>query len=209
APWLPGCFPRGADFWRTVGMGAAVFCLGHFLQIAGIQRSTASDASVLIALDPLVSTIGAALFLKEHVPARRWLGLGLAIAGVTLMSLWQSDTPLPGLLANLLILLSFVTEAVWSVVGKPLITRWGIPRITLLALASGTVCNMLLLAVTPGDHAGAFARLGTEGWLSLAALGVVLTAFGYSAWHWVIRDVPVSLAALTVYLQPVLALAMA
>lgn len=202
-PWLPGRMPRGRDFGRTVLMGVAVFTVGHLLQIGGIQGSEASDASILLALDPLVSSLGAALFLHERIPGRRWIGFALAILGVALMSLWKRAAPLPGLLANLLILLSFVSEAVWSVMGKPLIGRWGIPKVTGLALAAGTLANGLLLLPDAGEHAAAFGRLSPEGWGVLAFFGVVLTAFGYSAWYLVIRDVPVSVASMTIYLQPI------
>lgn len=209
-PWLPGLLPRGRDFWRTCIMGVAVFNLGHWCQIAGIQRSQASDSSILLALDPLVSTLGAALFLREYVPTKRWLGFACAILGVVVMSVWQRSAPLPGLLANLLIVLSFVAESVWSVMGKPLVERWGIPKVTALALGAGTVANLIAwLASLPGTTQPALPSLGTTAWVTLALLGILFTAFGYSVWYVVIRETPVSVAALTIYLQPLLGTGMA
>lgn len=203
-PWLPGRLPRGRDFWRACLMGVAVFNLGHLAQIAGIQRSQASDSSILLALDPLVSTIGAALFLQERVPGRRWLGFGLGMLGVGLLSLWHRAAPLPGLIANCLIVLSFIAEACWSVVGKPLIGRWGIPKVAALALAAGTLANAATLALLPTARPHALPALSSVEWVTLAALGVVFTAFGYCIWFVVIRETPVSLASLTIYLQPVI-----
>lgn len=208
-PLLPGRLPRGRDLLRTLVMGAVVFTLGPFLQIGGIQRSLASDASILLALDPLVSTLGAALFLHERIPGRRWLGFALAVAGVALMSLWHRDAPLPGLAANLLILLSFTTEAAWSVMGKPLIHRWGILKVTTLALAAGSTLNLLLLVPRAPDHLARFAALPPGSWAALAILGMVLTSLGYSIWYLVIREAPVSVASMTIYLQPILGTIMA
>jgi len=201
--WLPGKMPRGRDFWLTCCMGVVVFTVGHALQIAGIQRSRASDASILLALDPLVSSLGAALFLHEPIPGRRWAGFALAILGVAGMSLWTGGGGLPGLLANLFIVLSFVSEAVWSVMGKPLIRTWGIPKVAALALLAGTTANGLLLAPDIPRHASAIQNLPASAWLTLAFLGIVLTAFGYCAWYVVIREAPVSLASMTIYLQPI------
>lgn len=203
-PWLPGRFPRGWDFWRTCVMGVVVFCLGPLCQVGGIQKSQASDASILLALDPLVSILAAALFLGEAIPGRRWLGFALAVTGVALMSLGQGELRLPGLLANLLIVLSFVTEAVWSVMGKPLIGQWGIPKVTTLALAAGTAANMLLVWLMPSERPAGYGQLTAGGWVALAFLGLVLTAFGYNAWFVVIREAPVSVASMTIYLQPVI-----
>lgn len=208
-PFLPGRLPRGMDFWKTVVMGVAVFNVGHLLQIAGIQLSSASDGSILLALDPLVSSLGAALFLHERIPFRRWIGFALGMAGVALMSLGQGAAIVPGFLANLLIVLSFISEAVWSVMGKPIINRWGIPKVALLALAAGTLANGCLLLGDSQAHWRRFEALSLAAWVSLAVLGVVLTAFGYSAWYLVIRETPVSVAAMTVYLQPVIGTALA
>lgn len=209
-PWLPGLLPRGRDFWRTCLMGVAVFHLGHWCQIAGIQRSQASDSSILLALDPLVSTLGAALFLREYVPTQRWLGFACAILGVVVMSVWHRTAPLPGLLANLLIVLSFVAESVWSVMGKPLVGRWGIPKVTALALGAGTVANLLAwLASLPETTRPVIPQLNITAWTTLALLGILFTAFGYSVWYLVIRETPVSVAALTIYLQPLLGTGMA
>jgi drug/metabolite transporter (DMT)-like permease len=202
-PWLPGEIPRGRDFWRTVIMGITVFTVGHQFQIQGMQRSGASDAAILLVLDPLVSSLGAALFLHERIPGKRWAGFALAIAGVSLMSLWNRSAPLPGLIANLMIVLSFVSEAVWSVMGKPLVSRWGIPKVTALALAAGTLTNGLMLLPDAAGHGARIAALSWEAWGWLAFLGIVLTAIGYSVWYVVIQEVPVSVAAMTIYLQPV------
>jgi drug/metabolite transporter (DMT)-like permease len=208
-PWLPGSLPRGRDFWRTLLMGVAVFNVGHLLQIGGFQLSHASDASIVLALDPLVCSIGAALFLQELIPGRRWAGFATAISGVACLSLWRQEAPLSGFAANLLIVLSFVSEALWSVMGKPLVTRWGIPKVTTLALAAGTIANLATLAPNAGRHWEAFSSLNAGLWLMMAAVGIFLTAFGYSAWHLVIRDVPVSMASMTVYLQPLVGTALA
>jgi len=208
-PWLPGKLPRGLDFWRTAIMGIIVFTVGHQFQVLGMQRSGASDAAILLALDPLVSSLGAALFLHERIPGKRWTGFALAIVGVSLMSLWNRSAPLPGLVANLMIVLSFVSEAVWSVMGKPLVSRWGIPKVTALALAAGTLANGLMLLPDAPAHGAHIAALSWEAWGWLAFLGIVLTAIGYSVWYVVIRDVPVSVASMTIYLQPVVATVLA
>ncbi|HMO87236.1 MAG TPA: DMT family transporter, partial [Lacipirellulaceae bacterium] len=88
-PWLPGALPRGWDLLRAVIMGFVVFTVGHRLQAAGVQLGSASDASVLLALDPFITSLGAALFLHEKVPGRRWAGFAVAMVGVAVMSLWR------------------------------------------------------------------------------------------------------------------------
>ena len=73
-PLMPGKSPRGRDLLKTVLMGLLVFVCAPRLQVIATQAGQAGDMSVLVALEPLVTTVGAALFLREHVPANRWFG---------------------------------------------------------------------------------------------------------------------------------------
>src|SRR4030095_13147136 len=78
------------------------------------------------------------------------------------------------------------------------------------ALAAGTMVNALWFAGGAWRSSSlSFPRLDLHDWLVLAFLGVVLTAFGYSAWYMVIREAPISIAAVTIYLQPLVGTAVA
>src|SRR5207249_10596939 len=112
-PWLPGRGPRGGDVIRAALLGLLVFCLAPRLQIEGVHRGQAGDTSLLLALDPLITSLAAAIFLRERVPARRWWGCTLGMMGVVLLSqVWREGVrPLQGLMANLLFISSFFGEA--------------------------------------------------------------------------------------------------
>src|SRR5260370_31741329 len=81
-PWLPGKTPRGIDLVKTIVMGLVVFMLGHRLQVYGTQIGSAGNSSVLMAVEPLVTSVGAAIFLREHIRRRRWRWCGLGMLGV-------------------------------------------------------------------------------------------------------------------------------
>jgi drug/metabolite transporter (DMT)-like permease len=200
-PWLPGSGPRGRDLVRCLLMGVVVFCLAPRLQVEGVQRGLAADGSVLVALEPLVTSVAAALWLGEHVAPRRWLGFALGMGGVLCMAeVWRPGFRLPGLVPNLLIVGSFFCEATYSVMGKPLLGRVGLHKVVGVALAGGTAANLLwdgdrTLSLAPG--------LSGQAWGWLLYLAVVLTVFGYCFWFVVIREVEVNVAALTIFAQPV------
>ena len=62
-PWLRGRGPKFSDLPRLATMGVIVFCLAPRLQIEAVHRGQAGDTSLLLALDPLIVAIAAALFL--------------------------------------------------------------------------------------------------------------------------------------------------
>src|SRR5439155_14434674 len=90
-PLLPGKAPRGVALLRTWVMGLIVFVLGHRLQVLGNQLGSAGNSSVLMAVEPLLTSIAAALFLREQVTGRRWIGFGLGMLGVLLLNgVWRA-----------------------------------------------------------------------------------------------------------------------
>ncbi len=206
-PWLPGAAPRGRNLLTTCALGVVVFVLGHRLQVFANSISTASDSSVLMALEPLVTAVAAALFLREHIGPRRWLGFAFGLVGVALLKgVWRADFHWLSLGASLIFMSCFVCESAFSVIGKPVIHRAGPMKMVALALAAGTVVNLLI----DGSHTlRAAAQLSGQAWLIMLTLALVCTSFGYCFWFLVIRESDVSVAALTIFAQPVFGVVLA
>jgi drug/metabolite transporter (DMT)-like permease len=206
-PWLPGRAPRGWDLVKTLAMGLIIFVLGQRLQVLGNQLGSAGNSSVLMAVEPLLASLGAAIFLHEHIGPRRWTGFGLGMFGVVLLNgVWRHDFQPAGLLASLIFMSSFLCETAYSIIGKPVIQRAGLMKVLTLALVAGTLANLLI----DGPKTLAAARLMPwPAWLWLGYLAFVCTVVGYSAWFVVIREAEVNVAALTIFIQPVAGVAVA
>jgi drug/metabolite transporter (DMT)-like permease len=206
-PWLPGLAPRGRDLVRIMVMGVIVFVFAPRFQVAGVQMGQATDASVLMALDPLVTSLAAAMFLRENIGLRRWMGFLLGVTGAVLMAeVWRPEFHLLALTASALILLSYFFEAAYSVMGKSVLDRAGLFKILAVALMSGTAVNLFVDG--PSTIRAATAMPGWA-WLLLAYLSLICTLAGYSLWFAVIRETEVNVAALTIFIQPVVGAAVA
>jgi drug/metabolite transporter (DMT)-like permease len=206
-PWLPGPAPRGRDLWLTCLMGLLLFVLGQRLQVYGNQLGRAGDSAVLMAFEPLITSIMAGAFLQERIGPRRWAGFGLGLGGVALLHrVWRSDFQWAGLGASLIFVSSFVCEAAYSVLGKPIVGRASIMKMLAISLGVGTVANLL---IDGRSTAAAASTLPVEGWILLLALATICTAIGYSIWFVVIRECPVNVAALTIFAQSVFGVGLA
>src|SRR5882724_130523 len=205
--WLPGRAPRGRDLLKTVLMGLVVFTLGHRLQVYGNKLSTAGNTSVLMAVEPLLTSVAAAIFLREHIGPRRWVGFALGMFGVVVLNgFLRGDVQWGGVFASLIFISSFICETCYSIMGKPLIERSGMMKILTLALIFGTMGNLLI----DGPHTlKAALALPLRCWWLIVLLSVVCTAFGYAFWFVVIRETDVNVAALTIFAQPVAGVALA
>ena len=206
-PLLSGQAPRGRDLWKTIGMGLIVFVLAPRLQVAGVQRGQAGDAAVLMALEPLITSIAAALFLHEHIGPRRWVGFSLGLLGVVVMAqVWQPDFRLPGLMANTLFVASFFCEAAYSVIGKPILARAGLMKVLAVALLAGAVVNG---AIDGRQTLASAQALPPSAWWLIAYLSLICTLIGYVVWFVVIRETEVNVTVMTVFIQPVVGVVIA
>jgi drug/metabolite transporter (DMT)-like permease len=188
-------------------MGLLLYVFGQRLQVYGNNLGTATNSSVLMALDPLVTSVGAALFLHEHLGPRRMAGFALGLCGVAILNrIWRPDFHWTGLAGSLIFVSSFVLEAAYSIIAKPIIARASLMKMLALSLLVGTAVNLVI----DGPQTVAMARdLSLKTWLLLLYLAVVCTAVGYGVWFVVIRECPVNLAGLTIFAQSVFGAAIA
>jgi drug/metabolite transporter (DMT)-like permease len=200
-PLLPGVAPKGRDLALTCLMGLLLYVLGQRLQVYGNQIGTAGNTAVLIAFEPLLVSVAAGIFLREHLGPRRLAGFCLGMLGVGLLNgLWRADFRWSGLSASLLVLGSFVFEAAYTVMGKPIVLRASAMKMLAISLLVGTAANLLI----DGSSTFTAARaLSPKAWALVALLAVVCTAVGYTVWFVVIRECPINVAALTVFAQSV------
>jgi drug/metabolite transporter (DMT)-like permease len=205
--WVP---PR--DAWPSLAlMGFVGIVLQQALQAYGLTLTSAVHTGWLIGLTPIWSALLAALVLHERFGPRKMAGLVLGFAGavvvVTRGHLSADLAALPSTRGDLLILLSTVNWAVYSVLGHPTLRRLGAPRATLGAMASG----WLLLAV-PVAWTGAwrdYARLGVTGWAAVLFLGIACSGLGYLFWYAALEKIEASRVAALLYLEPLVTLASA
>ncbi len=200
-PWLPGRTPRGRDLGMCALMGLIVFTLGHRLQVYGNLLGSAGNSSVLMAVEPLLTAVAAAIFLREHIAPQRWVGFSLGIVGVALLNrVWADDFKWAGLTASVVFIASFLSEAAYSIMGKPLMERVGPMKILAVSLVAGTLAN---LAIDGPTTIAAAAKMPASAWAWVAYLSILCTSLGYGLWLVVIRETDVNLTAMTILAQPV------
>jgi drug/metabolite transporter (DMT)-like permease len=206
-PWYRGTTPRGRDLFLACVMGLFVFVVGQRLQVYGNQLGTAGNSAVLMSVEPLVASLAAALFLRERIGPRRLAGFALGMCGVAVLNgAWRKDFQWTGLVPSLIFVSSFVAEAAYSVIGKPIIARASVMKTLTLSLLAGTAANLLI----DGPQTLHAARtLPLQAWVLLFSLAIICTAIGYSVWFIVIRECPVNVAALTIFTQSVFGVAIA
>ncbi len=187
------------------GWGGPVALAAYMLGFSLAYRSLDAGIGALILFGGVQITMFAAAVVQTGgVPARRWVGAGVALAGLGYL-LWPGDAAAVDLPAALLMAVAALGWGIYSVLGR----RTSDP------LAATAVNFALCLPVTalglvwaePGALPAALAGSGPAG-LGLAALsGAVTSGMGYALWYAVLPRLATTTAAVAQLSVPVIAVA--
>jgi drug/metabolite transporter (DMT)-like permease len=196
----------GADRWRIAAMGivgfAAAFALSHW----GIVRSTATNAALLIIVEPVSVMLLAPSLLGERLTRREGVGAILALAGTVLVVVngipGLSEHLVPHWRGDALLILAGIAYGSYSLFGRGVLLRHDPLRVT----AQSIVWGALAMAPVAALEMAAFRTVAWSPGLLLGViyLALVITAFGYLIWNWTLARIPAPRAAIFLSLQPVL-----
>lgn len=199
APLPAGQGPR--LFW----MGAVGFALAFALTNWGIQYSSATNAALLIIVEPLTLLLLGPALLGERLTRREVVGAALAVVGAVLVV--ADGIPgvtlsiLPRWRGDVLLALSGVAYAVYSLLGRPVLTAANSMAVTTRSIVWGAIALAPLAAFEwmTGHRPSA----SLPGLAAMLYLGVVITAWGYVVWNWALARVEASRTAAFLTVQPI------
>jgi drug/metabolite transporter (DMT)-like permease len=196
------------DITISLGLGIFGFFLYQILTFSALARIPASINAMLVSSNVVFIAILAALILKEKIMGTRIIGIILALCGVVLITFntgfsfegGAQSIDLIGYSYSLMAALSF---ALYTVIGKRVITSNDPLIVTLLALFSGAV----MLAILSGATIG-FSDIIIVGWptfLLMIFLGLTYIGIAYPIWFTFLKKLPASHASVYIYITPIFA----
>ncbi len=191
------------DWPRFFLLGFLVVPVNQGFFLFGLARSTASHASLLYALTPLVVLLFAKQLLHEKKLASKLAGTLVAFAGVAVILLERGLRHEMGLLTgDLLILVAVFAWAAYTVLSKRLLVRYDAMTVTGWSIICGTLLCLPALAV-PGAIPP-LASIPLPAWGALAYLSVGTSVIAYPLWSYALRHMEASKVAITTNTQPIL-----
>lgn len=182
--------------------------LAYGLQNLALVLTSAGSAALVMAMQPAAVVLMGMLVLRERLPTGRLLGVGLAIAGVLLVSsVAFAGGGADALLGNALMAGSVLAYGAYAAQGRVLGANHPPILITAASFATGL---MFLLPFVAGEiYLYGIPKLGTESLLVLLYLGVSTTAATFLLWNYALRHLEAGAAGLYFSLIPVTGLAFA
>ncbi|WMT57741.1 DMT family transporter [Truepera radiovictrix] len=190
---------RDLPYFFLVGfLGITVY---HLALNYGQRFVSAGAASLIIATAPAITAVVAFFLLNDRLSLLGWSGILLSFTGVALIVLGDGGALSLNPFA-LLILLSALVTAFYTVLQKPLLRRYEAVEVTAFSTWAGT---LPLLVFAPGLVADA-ADAGRTALLAAVYIGVFPAAVAYAQFSYAISRLPVTLATSFLYAVPVFSL---
>ena len=187
-----------SDRWSIFWMGLSGF--GNW----GLRLSTATNAALLITVEPVSLILLSPLVLGERLTRREGVGALLTVVGATVVVLngipgatvaiarhWRGD---------LLLVLSGAAYAGYSLFGRDVLARHRAVPVTAWSILWGLV---VMAPFTVAEWVAGERPEWTQAVIiGTLYLGIVITALGYLIWNWGLERVEAPRLAIFVNIQP-------
>lgn len=204
-------FPPRAAWPSLALMGFVGVFIHQMLQSYALTMTSATSTGWLIGVTPIWSALLSAVVLRERFGFWKVLGLAGGFAGALLVvtkgDFSSSVLGRPSTTGDLLILISTVNWAVYSVLGHDTIRTLGPRRATSGAMLFGALMLAPVFVAQKGWRP--VPGLTATGWTSVLFLALCCSALGYLFWYGALERIEVSRVAALLYAEPLVTFAAA
>jgi drug/metabolite transporter (DMT)-like permease len=191
--------PKRADVPVFLVAGLLGFGIYQSLLVFGQQGVSASMAGFLINMNPVFTTLIAVALGRDSANGFTWLGLGACMGGLVLMGSAHGGFGQIGWSAGLVVLAA-LSFAGYTVISKPLFSRYSALEVTTYCVIAGT---LPLLVFAPGSMA-AVASASPAQLATVLFLALFPGSIAYLLWSRSVAAFPPGVASRFLYLVPVI-----
>ncbi|OGU68027.1 MAG: multidrug DMT transporter permease [Stygiobacter sp. RIFOXYC12_FULL_38_8] len=187
---------------RWVFLLALVACFHLWIQITGLQWTSASNTGWIIGITPVFMTILALIFFKEKISKQQLVGIIISFAGLILL-VSKGDLSSIDIINNkgdVLIISSSLTWAVYSMASKKATLNYS-PVMTTLYLFIIVAILISPFAINK-ENIAAVVSLSLGGWSAILFLGILCSGVAYVLWAQALTEMSASRVGAFLYIEP-------
>lgn len=170
-------------------------------EVKALEYTSASQAGVITSTMPILTAIGAAIFLKETITKRLVFGMVLAMIGAIWLSLSanvEQNAPNP-ILGNSLEAMAMVCATGYTLSLKHLSRKFSALVLTALQAFGGAI---FFLPLALWEWQGIGFAIDMDSFLAVVYLGIVVTMGGYGLFNYALTLAPASKVTVFINLMP-------
>jgi drug/metabolite transporter (DMT)-like permease len=200
--------PRRGDLARLALYSLLGVVLNQFIYVKGLALSTVVNATLLATSIPVCTLLVSVLLGYEKLTTRVALGTAIAAAGVVfLVDPFRADLSGDKTLGNFLLVANTVAYGAYIAVSQDVFRRYG----ALTAITWVFVFGSMAALPFGGYYLSqvSLQSVGWEVWLAVVYIILLPTVGAYYLNAWALERVAPSTVAVYIYLQPLIAFALA
>jgi drug/metabolite transporter (DMT)-like permease len=197
---------NGRQWVGVALLGATGVAIFNLCFMFGLERVTAARASLIMALSPAVTLLGAAWFLREPLTRRNGIGIVVALLGVlVVLSRGHPLTLLNGDIGigDVVLLGCPVSWALYTLLGKTLLKGLSPIAATTYAALTGTAMLAAIAAFT-GDLV--VPAVSWRAWAAIGFVGFFSTTVAFVWFYEGVRSIGPSRTSVFINLVPIFAI---
>lgn len=202
---LPTKALNRATLLRLLVCGLCVVYLNQLFFVGGIELASATNASLIMALNPLVAMVLAAFVFREQLTQRRMLGVALGFGGVFAVVVSGPGASFSSAgLGDFILLLAVFSFVIGSLMIQSLARQFSALFISSAIYLVGSAALVAHIALSP-DVNFTWSTVFPGVWPSLLMLvsGGVSTALGNMLWNRAIAELGAARTSMYQYWVPV------
>jgi drug/metabolite transporter (DMT)-like permease len=209
--WLT--YKKGWDFqllkerWKGLLLLSATGIFGYnAFFFLGMQYTSATNGSLVVAMNPVSTTLAAVLFLGEAWSRRLGFGMTLSLLGLLVVitgGSWETIRTLSFNAGDILLLGSVVSWSVYSTAGKVVMKGMSPLLVSTVTTIVGTL-GLFIGSLIEGGW-GKLPGLSLQSGLEIVYMAVFATVIAFLLWNYGIQKIGASKTSAYVNLVPIMA----
>lgn len=190
------------DWMKLISLGVLVIPLNQFAFLIAIGLTTPSNAALFYASTPVFVMILSALLLNERALLFSKIGVVVGFIGIVIVVFERGvDFRSDYTLGNLLLLVAVCSWGLYTVLGRPLVLKYGSFHISSLSMIIGALMFMPV-GIIPALRFD-YSSIGLAHLYGLLYLGIGTSIIAYFLWYYALGRIESTKVAVFTYLQPV------
>lgn len=192
------------DFGPFFLLGILGIPINQYFYLYGMQFTTAANGALLYASTPSFVLVLSHFMLKEHITLKKSFGIALAFFGITIVVFERGiDFSSQYTFGNVLVLIAVLAWALFTILGKKMILKYGALHTTAVMMLFGTVSFFPFGAILAADFP--FSHLTFGQWSGILYLSLGTSIAGYLLWYYALSRIETAKVAVFANGQPIFA----
>lgn len=184
-------------------LGVLCIPMNQLLYFIACKYTAPPNVALAYALVPAFVLVMEIIFLKVKATRLKLVGVGVAVIGTVVIYAENGiDLGSEMFVGNILGLIAAMSWAVYTIVGKKIIQKYGAFFSTGMAIILGFIVYVPIFALI-GDTA-TYSAVDAVVWGKIAYMAIVLSVISYGVWYVMLRRMDASKVSVFNNLQPII-----